>query len=224
MISCISNVLTPEEIKQFRDVVNYAQFVDGKESAGIRAKRVKHNEQISKTDQTRRKLQEMVVAALFRSPDFRRAAVPHRIRPPLISRYKPGMSYGLHVDDALMGPVEARDRSDVSVTVFISEPADYQGGELVIHTPYGQQAIKLPAGHAVAYPSNSLHEVTEVTGGERLVSVTWVQSYIRDEKQREALSDLAVIRNRLNGLAPNAPETDLAFRLHANLTRMWAET
>ena len=149
------------------DLTNWhgTAFVDGKESAGIRAKRVKHNEQISKTDQTRRKLQEMVVAALFRSPDFRRAAVPHRIRPPLISRYKPGMSYGLHVDDALMGPVEARDRSDVSVTVFISEPADYQGGELVIHTPYGQQAIKLPAGHAVAYPSNSLHEVTEVTGG-----------------------------------------------------------
>ena len=224
MISCIADVLTPEELKQFREVVGSAQFVDGKETAGPRAKRVKNNEQISKTDQSRRKLQEMVVAALYRNPEFRRSAMPHRIRPPLISRYRPGMSYGLHVDDALMGPLEARDRSDVSVTVFISDVGEYEGGELVIHTPYGMQEIKLPSGHLVAYPSSSLHEVTPVTAGERLVSVTWVQSYIRDEKQREALSDLAIIRNKLNTLAPSAPETDLAFRLHTNLMRLWTET
>lgn len=224
MISCIADVLTSEEIKQFREIVGAAQFVDGKETAGPRAKRVKHNEQISKTDQTRQKLQQMVVAALLRNPEFRRVAMPHRIRPPLISRYKPGMAYGLHVDDALMGPVESRDRSDVSVTVFVSDVREYEGGELVIHTPYGRQEIKLPSGHAVAYPSSSLHEVMPVTSGERLVSVTWVQSYIRDEKQREVLGDIAIIRNKLNALAPNAVETDLAFRLHTNLTRMWAET
>jgi PKHD-type hydroxylase len=150
--------------------------------------------------------------------------MPHRIRPPLISRYKPGMAYGLHVDDALMGPVEARDRSDISVTVFVSDAKEYEGGELVIHSPYGKQEIKLPSGHLVAYPSSSLHEVTAVTSGERLVSVTWVQSYIRDEKQREALGDVAIIRNKLNALVPNSPETDLAFRLHTNLMRMWSDT
>ena len=224
MISCIADVLTPEEIKQFREVAGGAQFVDGKETAGPRAKRVKNNEQISKNDQSRRKLQEMVVAALYRHPEFRRVAMPHRIRPPLISRYKAGMAYGLHVDDALMGPLEARDRSDLSITVFISDVTEYEGGALVIHSPYGKQEIKLPAGHLVSYPSNSLHEVTPVTSGERLVSVTWVQSYVRDEKQREALADLATVRNKLSALVPNAPETDLAFRLHTNLTRMWSDT
>lgn len=223
MTVCIPNVLTPDEINQFREFSHQARFIDGKETAGPRAERVKNNEQVSKADQSSRKLQEMVVAALYRNSDFQRYAIPRRIRLPLISRYKPGMTYGLHVDDGLMGPVEARVRSDISVTVFISDIPEYEGGDLVIHSHCGRQQFKLPSGHAVAYPSNSIHEVTAVAGGERLVAVTWVQSHIRDEKKREALADLAAIRDKLSVLGPNLPETDLAFQLHNNLLRMWAD-
>jgi len=159
----------------------------------------------------------------MRNSEFRRTVHPKRIRPPLISRYRPGMAYGKHVDDALMGPKNARERSDVSVTVFISDVSDYEGGELVIHSPFGIQEVKLPAGSAVAYPSYSLHEVAEVTSGERLVAVTWVQSYIRDDHQRQILADVANIRDRLAKIAPKAEETDAAYRLHSNLLRMWAE-
>jgi len=198
-------------------------FVDGNQTAGTRAKLVKHNEQVSTEAQERKPLLLMVINALMRNSEFRRTVHPKRIRPPLISRYRPGMAYGKHVDDALMGPKNARERSDVSVTVFISDVTDYEGGELVIHSPFGIQEVKLPAGSAVAYPSYSLHEVAEVTSGERLVAVTWVQSYIRDDHQRQILADVANIRDRLAKIAPKAEETDAAYRLHSNLLRMWAE-
>jgi PKHD-type hydroxylase len=133
------------------------------------------------------------------------------------------MAYGKHVDNALMGPKSARERSDVSVTVFLSDVGEYEGGELVIYSPFGAQEVKLPAGSAVAYPSYTLHEVAEVTSGERLVAVTWVQSFVRDDRHREILADIAGIRDRLATLAPDAVETDSASRLHANLLRMWAE-
>lgn len=223
MIVCIPDVLTSEELTKLRDEIAKLPFVDGKETAGQRAKRVKRNEQVSKDAAERRPLQELLLKALTRNRKFARASYAHRIRPPLLSRYRAGMAYGIHVDDAMMGPSNSRDRSDISVTIFISDPKDYEGGELVIHSPYGIQEVKLPAGSAVIYPSSSLHEVAEVKSGERVVAVTWVQSYVRDEKQREMLVDLTTIRDKLAGLAPDAKETDLAYRLHANLLRMWAE-
>lgn len=223
MIVVIPDVLTKDEQQQLIKLAALSTFVDGKETAGHRAKLVKNNEQVSKDAENKKQLQEIVVTALNRSRDFRRGAVPHKIRPPLISRYRPGMTYGLHVDDALMGSGN-KERTDVSVTVFINDATEYEGGELVIHSPYGPQEVKLPARYAVIYPSGTLHEVAEVTKGERLVAVTWVQSYIRDERQRQFLSDAAEIRDKLHALDPKAPETDTAYRLYTNLMRMWAET
>jgi PKHD-type hydroxylase len=224
MIVTIPDVLTLEEQQELKRLANELPFVDGKETAGFRAKLVKNNEQISKEAQGRQVMQQTVLRALARSKEFRTAALPHKIRPPLISRYRPGMAYGLHVDDALMGQAFQRERSDVSVTVFINDATDYDGGELVIHSPFGPQEVKLPARYAVVYPPSTLHEVTEVTKGERLVAVTWVQSYVRDERQRQILSDMMQVRNKLHALDPNGQETNLAFHIHTNLTRMWSET
>jgi PKHD-type hydroxylase len=134
------------------------------------------------------------------------------------------MAYGRHVDNALMGPKAARERSDVSVTVFISDIDEYDGGELIIHGAFGMQEVKLPSGSVVAYPSSSLHEVTEVTRGERLVAVTWVQSYVRDDRQREILAHLAQVKDKMNEIAPDLEETDLVHHSYTNLLRMWAET
>ncbi|TDQ84207.1 PKHD-type hydroxylase [Dongia mobilis] len=223
MLVTIPEVLTVPEQQELLRLTKELPFVDGKETAGFRAKMVKHNEQVSREAEGRRVMQEIVVRALARSPGFRRAAIPHKIRPPLISRYREGMSYGTHVDDAMMGQGFQRERSDVSVTVFINDASDYDGGELKIHSPFGPQQIKLPARSAVVYPSGTLHEVAKVTRGERLVAVTWVQSYIRDERHRQLLSDVMEVRDRLHAIDPNGKETDLAFRIHTNLTRLWSE-
>lgn len=224
MIVIVPDLLTEQEQQQLKLLAAQSTFVDGKETAGFRAKLVKNNEQVAKDAANKKQLQEIVISALNRSKEFRRGAIPHRIRPPLISRYRPGMTYGAHVDDALMGSSVARDRTDVSVTVFINDATDYEGGELVIHSPFGPQEVKLPARYAVVYPSGTLHEVAEVTKGERLVAVTWVQSYIRDERHRQILSDVMEIRDKLHATDPKSPETDKAFRLYTNLLRMWAET
>jgi PKHD-type hydroxylase len=224
MIVCISDVLTAEEIKKLREEAARLPFVPGAETAGGRARRVKNNEQVSQKADERKALHEIVVAALLRSKEFNRAALPKRVRPPLISRYRQGMAYGKHVDNALMGPKMARERSDVSITVFISDIDEYDGGELIIHGAFGLQEVKLPSGCVVVYPSSSLHEVAEVTRGERLVAVTWAQSYVRDERQREILAHLGQVKDKMNEIAADAPETDLAHHTYTNLLRMWAET
>src|SRR5262245_44266611 len=224
MIACIPDVLTVEEIKKLRAEAAHLPFVPGSEPAGRRARRVKNNEQVSQKADERKALHEIVITALARSKEFHRAALPKRIRPPLISRYRPGMAYGKHVDNALMGPKAARDRSDVSVTVFISDIHEYDGGELIIHGAFGMQEVKLPSGSVVAYPSSSLHEVAEVTRGERLVAVTWVQSYVRDDRQREILAQLAQVKDKMGEIAPDMEETDLVHHSYTNLLRMWAET
>jgi PKHD-type hydroxylase len=224
MITCIYDVLTAEEIKKLRDEAGLLPFVPGVETAGGRARRVKNNEQISQKADERRALHEIVITALTRSKEFNRVTLPKRVRPPLISRYRQGMAYGKHVDNALMGPKQARERSDVSITVFISNVDEYDGGELIIHGAFGMQEVKLPSGSAVTYPSSSLHEVSEVTRGERLVAVTWAQSYVRDERQREILAHLAQVKDKMNDIAADSVETDLVHHTYANLLRMWAET
>jgi len=224
MIACIGDVLSPDEIKKLRDEAALLPFVPGAETAGGRARRVKNNEQVSQKAEERKVLHEVVIGALMRNKDFNRAALPKRIRPPLISRYRQGMAYGQHVDNALMGPKQARERSDVSITVFISDINEYDGGELVIHGSFGMQEVKLPSGSVVVYPSSSLHEVAEVTRGERLVAVTWAQSYVRDDRQREILASLAQVKDKMNSIAEDAVETDQVHHIYANLLRMWAET
>ncbi|WP_374384836.1 Fe2+-dependent dioxygenase [Dongia sp.] len=223
MILIIPDVLTPDEQSQLRLLASQSNFVDGKETAGFRAKLVKNNEQVAKDASNKKQLQEIVVGALLRSKEFRRGAIPLRIRPPLISRYRPGMTYGVHVDDALMGSSLARDRTDVSCTVFLNDAKEYEGGELVVHSPYGIQEIKLPARYAVIYPSGTLHEVAEVTKGERLVAVTWIQSYVRDERHRQFLYDALQIRDKLHSIDPKMVEADTACHLYTNLLRLWSE-
>ncbi len=183
---------------------------------------MKNNLQLKKSPSEARSLNAMVIEALERNDTFRAATLPSHIRPPVISRYEPGMAYGNHVDDAIMNPGNPV-RSDVSVTVFLSDPGQYDGGELTINTPFGEQQVKLAKGDAVVYPSTSLHRVAPVTRGCRVAAVTWVQSFVRDPAKRQLLHDIATIKQFLSDEKPDAPETDLAHQAYANLLRLWAE-
>ncbi len=222
MLTCIPDILEWSEIKQIRTALAAAEFHDGRKSAGSRAKRVKHNLQMERASDTAKQVRRMIVNGLRRNPTFQRVAFPRTIRPPLISGYQEGMHYGPHVDDALMGGAN-KERTDVSVTVFLSDPADYDGGELVMTSPFGEQEVKLPSGAAVVYPSSTLHRVAPVTRGERLAAVTWVHSYVRDPARREILYDMHRIRQALAELRPDDEEADLAFKTYANLLRLWCE-
>ena len=222
MLICIPDVLDWTEIKKIRAMIAKGEFADGKKTAGYRAKRVKDNLQLDKSSEGAQEIKDTVIKALRRNPLFQKAALPKTIRPPLISIYREGMAYGLHVDDAMMG-ASPKTRSDLSCTVFLSDPGDYDGGDLLMHSPYGEQEVKLPAGSAVIYPSSTLHQVTPVTRGERLAAVTWIQSYVRDPAKRELLYDIYRIREKLAHEQPDAEESDLAFRTYANLLRMWSE-
>ncbi len=222
MLTCIPDVLEWSEIKKIRTAIEAGQFQDGKKTAGYRAKRVKHNLQMDRTTAAAKEVKAMVVTALQRNKTFQRVVLPKTIRPPLISCYREDMNYGPHVDDAMMGR-GIKERSDVSVTLYLSDPGDYDGGETVMSSPYGEQEIKLPAGAAVVYPSSTLHRVAPVTRGERLAAVTWVQSYVRDPAKREILYDVYRMREMLAKLHPDEEEADLAFKTHANLLRLWSE-
>lgn len=201
-------------------MIQIGAFADGKTTAGYRAKRVKHNEQLSNADPA---LKQLIIEGLTRHPEFKRAAFAKSIRPPLFSRYQSEMTYGWHVDNALMGSPR-QSRSDISVTVFLNGPDEYQGGELEIRSDLGAQEVKLPAGAAVLYPSNSVHRVAPVTEGERLVAVTWIESLVRDPVKREILYDLGRVSSFLDKSAPGAPETEQAQKSYANLLRLWVET
>jgi PKHD-type hydroxylase len=223
MITAISDVLDSADLAQLRGLVDQAPFVDGKMTAGARAKRVKNNEMLQHDSNASVEANKLILGKLLNNGQFARVAFPKTARPIMINRYVPGMAYGLHVDNALMGRQPAV-RSDISLTLFISDPADYDGGELTISTEFGQVNIKLPAGHMVIYPSSTLHRVAPVTRGTRLVAVTWLQSHVREPAQRQILYDLERTRMKLEQLAPDAPEVDLSLKTYANLLRMWAET
>ncbi len=222
MLIWIPDVLDWTELKKIREAVAEGEFADGKKTAGYRAKRVKDNLQLDQSSKGAKEIKDTILNALRRNPIFQKAALPKTIRPPLISRYQEGMAYGPHVDDAMMGS-SPKTRSDLSVTVFLSDPGDYDGGELVMQSPFGEQEVKLPAGASVVYPSSTLHKVAPVTHGERLAAVTWVQSYVRDPAKREILYDAYRIREKLAHSDPDGEEADLAFKTCANLLRMWSE-
>ncbi|GAB4362067.1 MAG: Fe2+-dependent dioxygenase [Kiloniellaceae bacterium] len=222
MLVTIDNVLDWPTLKSLRQHLAEGEFLDGQKTAGFRAKRVKHNEQLSPKGDARKEMDRTVLEALRRNSDFQRAAFPRTIQRPLFSRYGVGMNYGMHVDDAVMGK-EQKIRSDISVTVFLSNPDDYEGGELEMLSPFGPQEVKLPAGAAVVYPSSTLHRVKPVTEGVRLAAVTWVQSYVADPAKREILYDIDRVRRRLGEIDADGDETDLAFKSYANLLRMWSD-
>jgi len=228
MMIAIHALLNTDEVATIRAILADATFRDGKETAGPAAALVKSNHQADPSDPRTRDVKRMIETALARNGLFAATARPARMSPLLISRCRTGEGYGAHVDDAIMRPDGMRPdgtplRSDVSFTVFLSGPEDYQGGDLVIDGPEGERALRLPAGSAIVYPSTTLHRVEPVTSGERLVAVGWVQSLVRDAAKREILFDLeqAIIDANAKGAEDAARLTRKSV---SNLLRRWAET
>jgi PKHD-type hydroxylase len=222
MIFSIDNVLTPEELQLIVDSLDRADFVDGKTTAGWHAKFVKNNIQLSSESTYAKDLRELVKVALKRNALFQGALQPKIVHSILFSRYETGMSYGRHVDNALMGDREFW-RSDVSFTLFLSSPSSYEGGELVIECSDGDRTYKLEAGSAIIYPSSTLHWVEPVVEGVRLAAVGWVQSLVRDASDREILFDLDTARRSIFAKEGKTIEFDLISKSYANLLRKWAE-
>ncbi|MEM1253051.1 MAG: Fe2+-dependent dioxygenase [Cyanobacteria bacterium P01_H01_bin.21] len=217
MLFQIPEVLSAAELTQIREALATAEFIDGKTTAGWYAKQVKHNQQLKQG--VGQPLASVVKAALNRHPLFQVAVRPRQVHSLRFSRYGEGMSYGTHADNAMMGSY----RSDVSFTLFLSAPADYDGGELVIEGADDEKAYKLPAGSAIVYPSSTLHRVNEVTKGTRLVVVGWVQSLVRDPSQRELLFDIDTVRRSLFAQHGKTNEFDLLSKSVSNLLRQWAD-
>ncbi len=212
-------VLTAEEVSALRDALSDAPFENGKLTATGLAARAKNNLQLKRDQQQATPLDEIVLTALSRHPLFHAWAIPKRVAMPTFSRYDVGMAYGAHVDASLIGTGQPL-RSDISITIFISDPKDYDGGELAIETSGGTRNIKLPAGDAIAYPTFALHQVLPVTRGQRLVAVTWVQSLVRDAAMRQVLFDLNAASRSLLEQSPDAAESRLVHKAYNNLMRL----
>lgn len=219
MILQIADVLTPEQVTKLRAILagDSASFASGKATAGWYVKDIKNNDQA--TGPVAEEAIGVARQALMAHPVFVSGARPKEFVKLLVSRYRPGMAYGTHVDDALMGGK----RTDMSFTLFLADPASYDGGELVIEGHDGDSTIKLPAGGLVLYPTTSLHRVNEVMRGERLAIVGWVRSFIRSPEHRETLFDLDQAIAGLKASAVDRAVTDHVFKVRNNLTRMWAE-
>jgi PKHD-type hydroxylase len=223
MLLPVPGVLKADELALVRAWLAGAHFVDGRLSAGLAARRVKSNQELEAGAPDLERLNRVVMGSLARHPVYRGGALPLHAASPLYARYRPGMTYGDHLDDPIMGTDGVMYRSDVAVTVFLNAPQEYDGGELVIRTSAGEQAVKLPAGDAVLYPAGSMHHVSPVTRGERLVAVTWVQSLVRDAARRELLYGLNLAREKLLASAPGAEETAQVNAAYMNLIRMWSD-
>jgi len=221
MLTRIAKVLDRQQLDAARKIIATGQFRDGSASAGMAARRVKHNEELSLTARQAAELNNIVMGSLVRHPVYRSAAMPLKVATPFYAHYTPGMSYGDHVDDPIMGQ-DGLYRTDVSLTIFLSDPEEYDGGELVIITPFGEQQVKLPAGDAVIYPSSSRHHVAEVTRGERLVAVSWIQSLVRDPSRRALLHELNQARETLLVEQPETETTRQVNQTYINLVRMWS--
>lgn len=226
MLICIPGLLSRDEITRARALMSKAEWIDGRSTAGVQSASVKDNTQIDQHSAEGRELSDLVLDAVSRNTLFLSAAMPARIMPPLFSSYRQGQSFGVHVDNAIRGipGTSVRFRTDLSCTVFFAEPDEYDGGELEIETHFGAQQVKLPAGDAVLYPSTSLHRVTEITRGRRLVSFFWLQSMIRNEEDRTLLFELDQSIQEM--AASNGVADPMAVRLtgiYHNLVRRWAE-
>jgi PKHD-type hydroxylase len=218
MILSIADILSGADVAAICGALARASFLEGAASAGWSARLVKANLQAADSPGIE-DLRGLVEARLMQHEVFALAARPRTIVGPLFSRYLPGHAYGPHVDDALIEGV----RTDVSFTLFLSDPASYDGGEFVIEEASGEEAFKLPAGSVVTYPATTLHRVAPVTRGERLAAAGWVRSYLRDPRQRELLFDLETARRRLFEREGKTVEADLLAKCAANLVRMWCE-
>jgi PKHD-type hydroxylase len=225
MMLQIPQVLSADQVAQFRARMDGAPWVDGNVTSGHQSARAKYNEQLPEDSPVARELGEAIVGALGRNQLFFSAALPRRVFPPLFNRYQGGMEFGNHVDGAVRvhGPSGLRIRTDISATLFLSAPEDYDGGELLVEDAYGVQRVKLPAGHMVLYPATSLHRVTPVTRGARVASFFWVQSMVREDAQRALLFDMDMAILRLSTDNPGNPALVSLTGCYHNLLRMWSE-
>lgn len=215
----IGNVLSAEEVATVVAMLARARFVDGKATAGFAARVVKNNRQADGSDRSLETIRKLVAERILRNEVFRLAVRPKALTPLLFSRYETGMHYGSHVDDALMDGM----RTDVSFTLFLSDPKTYDGGELTIESASGEETFKLDAGALIAYSATSLHRVADVTSGARLAAVGWARSLVRDPARRELLFDLDSARRQMFAREGKSAEFDLVSKSVANLLRMWVE-
>lgn len=226
MLICVPDVLSKAEVAEFRHLMDLADWEDGRSTAGAQSALVKKNEQLPPNGETSRALGDRVIRAITANPLFVSAAIPMQIFPPLFNRYGVGHHFGLHVDNAVRGDHLSglRIRTDLSVTLFLSEPDEYDGGELVVEDYYGAHQVKLPAGHLVLYPASSLHTVTPITRGVRVASFFWLQSMIRDAHARSLIFDLDTsIQGLVERLGRDDAETVRLTGIYHNLIRYWAE-
>jgi PKHD-type hydroxylase len=225
MLLQVPEALTPDEVRTMRAALDQAEWVDGRVTAGHQSSRTKNNMQIPEDHPIARQVGDQILAALQRHPLFVGAALPLKVFPPLFNSYAGGQSFGLHVDNAIrqVRGTPHRIRTDLSATLFLTDPEDYDGGELVIEDTYGQHRVKLPAGHVVLYPSTSLHLVEPVTRGARVSSFFWLQSMVRDDAERTLLFDLDMAIQRLNQDAPDHPSAVQLTGIYHNLLRRWAD-
>lgn len=225
MLLHIPNILMPDELRHIRAQLDSAQWIDGRETVGVQGAQVKRNQQLALNNPLRAELASIVQAAVTRNPLFFAAALPLKTVPPRFNRYANGGEYGFHVDGAVMQiDGETQIRSDVSCTVFLSDPEEYDGGELIVSDTYGEHEVKLPAGDAIVYPSSSLHRVAPVTRGARVASFFWMQSMVRDDASRRMLLELDTsIETLRHGNADAGAILQLTGVYH-NLLRRWADT
>ena len=222
MLVEIKNILGETELEKIQELLKAANFRDGHLSAGMVAQQVKNNLEVA-DENINTSLNNIVMNNVVRHPAYQQAALPHRIAAPFYARYEKDMEYGEHIDDPIMGVGTERYRSDLAMTIFLNSPTEYEGGELVIQTSFGEKSIKLNAGDAVLYPATTRHRVAKVVSGKRLVAVTWVQSLIRDNEQRELLYKLSKTREKMLRKDPDAEDTKRIDNTYVNLVRMWSE-
>ena len=226
MIHHIPNVLTKEQVQYFRDEMDKIEWVNGKVTAGTLSATVKQNQQLPEDHPLTHHLSTIILESLGQHPLFLSAAIPLDIIPPLFNRYENNESFGFHVDNSirLVRGTHQQLRTDLSCTLFLSEPEEYDGGDLVIEDTYGYHEVKLPAGDVVLYPSTSLHEVSSITRGTRFASFFWVQSLIRDDQKRHMLFNLdESIRQLRIDHGDAYPEVMKLTNIYHNLIRMWSE-
>ncbi|MBB1075621.1 Fe2+-dependent dioxygenase [Rhodoferax sp. 4810] len=226
MLLTLPNILTPDEIQGVTELLASAPWTDGRASAGEQAALVKNNLQLPHDCEAAQKIRALVLRGLDRSATFFSAALPKRVFTPRINCYGGDTNYyGNHIDNAIRAlPNGQKVRTDVSCTVFLNDPAEYDGGELTVADTYGEQGVKLPAGHAVLYPGTSLHQVKPVTRGKRIACFFWVESMVRSDEQRRLLFELDMNLLRLRQQHGEGDETTALTGVYHNLLRMWADT
>lgn len=224
MLVQIPKVLDEPQLRQLREALLLANWTDGRLTAGHQSAQAKHNLQLREDDPLACEWGQTIVSALLRQPVFVSAALPDRVYPPLFNRYESGGNFGIHIDNAIREhpPTGLRLRTDLSATLFLGEPDEYEGGELLIEDTYGVQRVKLPAGDLILYPASSLHQVRPVTRGVRLASFMWIQSLVRDDAARTLLFDLDRSIQQLRGAVPEQAALVQLTGVYHNLLRRWS--